>query len=151
MGAIATLKTKSRHFRDKEVIIVNIAATAPAANSTYDVVLPAGHYYLALAVKEAVTGTTTDATIARLIVPQAGGTSVLAGVNLNFYQATGAILTTLAIDTLTQDIVQITPNADFAASPHPVAISSGLRVTLVKGTAVAGEVMELTLIATRVG
>jgi len=152
MAAIATLNTAKKMRSDgREQYIVNVVAVAPGSNSTFDVVLPTGHYFLSLAIKEAVTGTTTDATIQRLIKPQDASASVVSTVDLPFYLSTGVILTTLAIDTITNDIVQILPSSDLLNAGVPVALSGGLRVTLVNGTAVAAETMELTLIATQVG
>ena len=154
MAAIATLNTKSRIFRDREEIVIKIAATAPGSNSTYDALLPPGFYRLAVTIKEAVTGTTTDLTMQRLISPQAGGTPVVGGANLSTYISSatgGAILAIVSIDGATNQIFQILAATDINVTPTPIAVDAGIRFTLVNGTAVAGEVMELTLIATRIG
>jgi hypothetical protein len=71
--------------------------------------------------------------------------------DLPVFGGTTGISTTLSIDGSGVDIFQFTQSSSVNSAALPIGIRGGIRMTLVNGTAVAGEVMEITLIATRVG
>lgn len=122
----------------------------PAANATYDVSLPDGHYWMALAVKSDLTGTTTTIAVTPF-VDQAR--SQISNLAYRLYEADDTVaiaVLTMPANAAGRMAVCVPTVAGAENFTSPVYVAGGVRVSVVKGGATTGELLQVTLIATRV-
>ena len=131
----------------RSVYVLTPILTATGAGQTANLDLDAGHYYVSMIVTSSLTGTTTTVALAAL-------NSVNSPSNEPY--ELGAPDDTVALAAL--DLPAGASVRAGACIPvgfnvpvvGPVAVSGGLRVTVVNGTAVSGEQLEIEVIATKV-
>lgn len=127
-------------------------SVVPAANATYDVKLPTGHYLFSVHIKsDLVDGASTKATVTPYVDK---GITQLNSLKYMFFELD---------DTVPFSEITLTNGAagrSMMASPttghantivvEPVYVVGGVQVGVTKGNGVAGETLEIMIIATRV-
>lgn len=129
-----------------KALAATVQTTVPASDATYDVP-PLGAYHVALLVDADVTGTTTAISVAAL-TNELG--SQAASIPFRVLEpdasAVAAALTLTAADE--GRYVAVVPTG--VATPAPIPLAHGLRVSVAKGGAVEGERCVVTVVAARV-
>ena len=131
-------------------IVKRVISVVASGNTNYTVDLPAGSYDLAIAVKSSVTGTTTSVALA-VFVDSAQTTVGRVDISLAEPNDTAPIAV-LALGAGAEGSYAQAVTASSAAGPvamTPIPIPHGVRLRVLDGTSVAGELLELELIATR--
>jgi len=124
-----------------------VQTTVPASDATYDVPLPLGAYHVAVLVDSDVTGTTTAVSVAAR-TNETGDQAAAAAFRVlePDASAVAAALTLTAADEGRFAVVVPTG----VATPAPIPLANGLRVSVAKGGAVEGERCVVTVVASRV-
>ena len=126
--------------------VISVATVVPASTSTVDVELPPGAYNLALAVKSSVTGTTTTVAVFPWVDIAASqiGVAPLDMVEPDDSAPVAAL--TLPAGAAGR-YASLVPSASANPVPGLIVLPRGVRVTITKGTAVTGELLEILLVA----
>lgn len=130
-----------------KALAATVQTTVPASDTVYDIPLPLGAYHVAVLVDSDVTGTTTAIAVSAL-TNEVGSQAAAAAFRVlePDASAAAAALTLTAADE--GRYAAIVPTG--VATPAPIALAHGLRVSVTKGTAVAGEKCVVTVVAAKV-
>lgn len=129
---------------------ITIATAVPASTTSYDVVLPAGAYHIAALVKSSVTGTSTTVTF-KMKTGVAGDQATAAVLHIVEPDDTGPATALTLPAGAAGKYASVVPSASASPVPGPIVVGDfGIQVTITKGGATTGELLEVIIIAQRV-
>lgn len=127
-------------------------SVVPAANATYDVKLPAGHYWLSMHVKSnLVDGESTTIQVIPYVDKAAAQISSLPFEMLEANDVATVDIITLTDGAVGRSVIVVPAAITAEAVASPIYCTGVLQVAVVKGNGVAAETLEILLVATRVG